>query len=95
LGELLSFPEEGDLAADGLGLREISSSEGPPMRGENLAPCGEVPIRSFEFTEGRDGDACGDRNLGLGEGLPFPEFPQFDTEDVLERFLYLETVTTS
>ena len=65
------------------------------MRGENLAPCGEVSIPSFEFAEGRDGHACGDRDLGLGEGLPFPEFPQFDTEAVLERFLYLETVTTS
>jgi hypothetical protein len=95
LGELLSFSEEGDLSADALGLREVSSSEGPPIRGENLAPCGEVSIPSFEFADGRDGHACGDRDLGLGEGLPFSEFPQFDTEAVLERFLYLATVTTS
>ena len=65
------------------------------MRGENLAPCGEVSIPSFEFAQGRDGDACGDRDLGLGVVFPFSEFPQFDTEAVLERFLYLERVTTS
>jgi hypothetical protein len=64
------------------------------MRGENFAPCGKVSVPSFEFSEGRHGDPGGNRDLGLGEGLAFPEFPQLGTEAVWELFLYLETVAT-
>ena len=92
LGELLAFPENGDLLTDGIPGGEIATSKRPPERIEGLRPSGEVSEATFELSDGGKRDARGGRHRGLGETGPFPEFPKLHPQSVLEQFLYQMTV---
>ena len=92
LGELLAFPENGDLPTDGIPRGEIPTSKRPPEGIEGLGPGCEVSEATFELSDGRKRDARGGRHRGLGETGPFAEFSELHPETILELFLYQRTV---
>ena len=59
MGELLAFPEDGDLSTYGIPSGEIPSSKRPPEGIEGLGPGSEVSEAAFELSDGGKGDTRG------------------------------------